>query len=339
MSAVMQATRYAPESAPTRLNWGCGSHVASGWINSDIKDDAGIDLVADIRRGLPLADDSIDYAVSVHALPELPYPELAPTLAELRRALKPGGVLRLVLPDFDRAIDAYRGGQADYFTVPADEVRSPGGRLIVHALWLGYTRTLFTLDFAEELLASAGFERVRACEYGRTTGPFGRIVELDNRPDESFYVEARKPRRAGGRQPLTYTSTVPGDKLEILEVTPDPGERVRAHFSVVEGDGLKVEIVGWALGNEHSATEVEVLADGAVAGRAPLNVERPDVAEAFPDDAAAGTAGFELELMAKGRGESQLELYAVLDDDSREPMGRIVVRAEGGGSPGAASGS
>ncbi len=63
------------------------------------------------------------------------------------------------------------------------------------------------------------------------------------------------------------------------------------------------------------------------------------MAEAFPDDAAAGTAGFELELMAKGRGESQLELYAVLDDDSREPMGRIVVRAEGGGSPGAASGS
>jgi hypothetical protein len=327
VSAVSQATRYVPESAPTRLNWGCGSHVASGWVNSDIKDDAGTDLVADIREGLPLEDDSIDYAVSVHALPELPYPELAPTLAELRRVLKPGGLLRLVLPDLDRAIDAYRSGQADYFTVPAEEVRSPGGRFIVHALWLGYTRTLFTVDFTEELLAGAGYDQVRACGYRRTTGPFGRIVELDNRPGESLFVEARKPQRGGGRQPLTYNSTVAGDELEIIAVTPDPGDRIRAHFRVLDGDGLQIVIVGWALGNELAATEVEVLADGAVAGRAPLVVERPDVAEAFPDDAAARTAGFQLELKAKGRGESQLELYAVLEDDSREPLGRIVVKA------------
>jgi SAM-dependent methyltransferase len=335
MSTVVQSRRYVAETAPTRLNWGCGAHVASGWINSDIKDDAGIDLVADIRQGLPLEDDSIDYAVSVHALPELPYPELAPTLAELRRALKPGGVLRLVLPDLDRAIDAYRSREAAYFTVPADEVRSLGGRFIVHALWLGYTRTLFTLDFTEELLVSAGFERVLACAYRRTGGPFGRIVELDNRPEESLYVEARKPQPTGGRQPLTYNSTVAGDALEIIAVTPDPGERVRAHFRVLEGEGVKVQIVGWVLGNALAATEVEVLADGAVAGRAPLAVERPDVAEAFPDDAAAGTAGFQLELMAKGRGESQLELYAVLEDDSREPLGRIVVKAERRGLLGA----
>ena len=335
MSVVLEGRRYVPESAPTRLNWGCGSHVATGWINSDIKDEAGIDLVADIRRGLPLEDDSVDYAVSVHALPELPYPELAPTLAELCRVLRPGGVLRLVLPDLDRAIDAYRGGEADYFTVPADEVRSPGGRFIVHALWLGYTRTLFTLDFTEELLASAGFECVSACAYRRTTGPYGRIVELDNRPEESLYVEARKPQAGGGYQPLTYNSTVAGDELEIIEVTPDPGERVRAHFRVLEGDGLKVVIVGWVLGNAVAATEVEVRADGAVAGRTPLAVERPDVAETFPEDSAAGTAGFQLELMAKGRGESQLELFAVLEDDSREPLGRIVVKAERRGFLGA----
>jgi hypothetical protein len=335
MSTVAPDRRYVPESTPTRLNWGCGSHVAKGWINSDIKDDAGIDLVADIRRGLPLAEDSVDYAVSVHALPELPYPALAPALAELRRALKPGGVLRLVLPDLDRAIDAYRSGEADYFTVPADEVRSPGGRFIVHALWLGYTRTLFTLDFTEELLTSAGFERVRACAYRRTGGPFGRIVELDNRPEESLYVEARKPQPPGARQPLTYNSTVAGDALEIIEVTPDPGERVRAHFRVLEGDGLRVEIIGWVLGNALAATEVEVLAEGAVAGRTPVAVQRPDVAEAFPEDGAAGTAGFQLELMAKGRGESQLELYAVLEDDSREPLGRIVVKAERRGLLGA----
>src|SRR5215472_10672760 len=93
-----------------RLNWGCGSHTAAGWINSDLKDVAGIDLIADIRRGLPLADESMDYAVSIHALPELTFTQQVPALQELLRVLKPKGALRLALPDLRRGIDAYQAG-------------------------------------------------------------------------------------------------------------------------------------------------------------------------------------------------------------------------------------
>jgi SAM-dependent methyltransferase len=327
VTAERAPDEYIAESELTRLNWGCGSHVAAGWINSDVKDAPGVDLVADIRRGLPLRSGSVDYAVSVHALPELAYPELVPALAELHRTLKPEGVLRLVLPDFDRAIDAYRRSDHDYFQVPAEEVRSAGGRFVVHTLWFGYSRSLFTLDFAEELLANAGFTRVRACEYKRTASPFGRIVELDNRPEESLYLEASKPRPAAARHRLTYNFRVAVDELEILDVAPDPGERVRGHFTVRKGEDDRVEIVGWALGNEVPAVEVEVVADGSIAGRTSLAVDRPDVAEKFPGVAEAATAGFQLELAAKGKGESQLEIFAVLKDDSREPLGRIVVKA------------
>jgi hypothetical protein len=319
------ASDYVPESSLTRLNWGCGSHVAAGWINSDVKRTPEVDLVADIREGLPLPDDSVDCAVSVHALPELSYPELVPALIELRRVLKPGGALRLVLPNLDRAIDAYRAGRGDYFKVAPEEARSLGGRFVAHVLWYGYSRTPFTFDFAEELLLRAGYEQVRACEPGRTTSPFGRIVELDNRADESIHLEARKPRE-GSRPRLTYNLGVPGEELEIVDVAPDPGERVKGHFRARSGDGRKVEIVGWVLGQEQPATEVEVLADGTVAGRTPVAGERPDVAERFPDATEAATAGFRLELAAKGRGESQLEVFAVLKDESREPLGRIVVR-------------
>lgn len=80
----------AETSALRRLNWGCGGHVAPGWINSDVKDEPGIDLACDIRNSLPLETDSIDCAVSIHALPELAYPEIVPVLEELRRVLKPG---------------------------------------------------------------------------------------------------------------------------------------------------------------------------------------------------------------------------------------------------------
>ena len=126
-----------------RLNWGCGEHTAPGWINSDANEEGGADLVCDIRQGLPLEESSIDYAVSVHALPELAYPEVVPALRELRRVLKPSGVLRLVLPDLDRAIRAYLSRDDGYFKVTPEEARSPGGRFIVHMLWHGHSRTPF----------------------------------------------------------------------------------------------------------------------------------------------------------------------------------------------------
>jgi len=335
MSAVAGRLRavYAAETAVKRLNVGCGSHVAAGWVNCDVKREAGVDLVADLRRGLPLEQDSVDYAVSVHALPELSYPELVPALCELRRVLKPGGVLRLVLPDFDRTIDAYRNGDGAFFKVPADELRSAGGRFVAHALWFGYTRSLFTLDFTAELLTKAGFERVCRCAHRQTASPFGRIVELDNRPEESLYLEASKPRPAPARPPHGARGGAQG--LEIVEVIPDPGAGVRAHFRVRKGEGCRVAVGGWALGTQTQAREIEVLADGTPAGRAGLVLERPDVAERFPDLAGAARAGFALELLARGRGESELDVFAVLADERREPLGRVVVRAERRGLLGA----
>jgi predicted SAM-dependent methyltransferase len=176
-----------------RLNWGCGGHIAPGWINSDIKDDPGIDLVCDIRQGLPLETASIDYAVSIHALPEFSYPEIVPALRELRRVLKPGATLRLALPDLRRGIDAYLAGDDDYFKVPPGEVQSLGGRFVVQMIWYGYSRTLFTTDFALELLGKAGFVDLSECSFGVSASGVPEIVELDNREDESIFVEGRKP--------------------------------------------------------------------------------------------------------------------------------------------------
>jgi predicted SAM-dependent methyltransferase len=177
---------------PTRLNWGCGTQPEPGWINSDIKSGPGIDISCDILDGLPLEDRSVDYVVSIHALPELPYPSLVPALRELRRVLKQGGVLRLALPDLDRALDAYRRGDRGYFLIPDDDATSLGGKLSVQMTWYGYSRSLFTGDYVEELMRKAGFAEVRRCAYRETSGPFPAIVELDNREAESLFVEGVK---------------------------------------------------------------------------------------------------------------------------------------------------
>lgn len=180
------------ETTIRRLHWGCGSRRPDGWINSDRKEGPGIDISCDILNGLPLDTGSIDYAVSIHALQEESYPDLVPVLKELRRVLRPNGVLRLGLPDLDRTIQAYLRKDSSSFPIPDEEAMSIGAKLVVHLICYGYTRTFFTHDFMEEQLYKAGFTRVDRCGYKETQSPYPGIVELDNREEESLFVEAIK---------------------------------------------------------------------------------------------------------------------------------------------------
>jgi predicted SAM-dependent methyltransferase len=319
------------ETSVNRLNWGCGSHVAAGWINSDIKDGPGIDLVADIRNGLPLADASMDYVVSIHALPEFGYYDLQPVLEELRRVLKVGGVIRLALPDVRRGIDAYLRGDDEYFKVDPEEVKSPGGRFIVHMLWYGYSRSLFTPDFAEELLEESGFIEIRECAYQETTSDFEQIVDLDNRADESFYIEASRGHDPSQSSVASYNSDLTEElKLQIVELTHStPNDQLRGHFRV-EQEGTTLQLIGWVLGLGPAVVGVEVLADTeVVAGTSPV-IERPDIAEAFPDVSGADTCGFQLAMEPSGKGRSQLELRATLEDGEHAPIGQLEVTTSRG---------
>src|SRR5205823_12870839 len=173
-----------------RLHWGCGASAAPGWVNSDILDGKGVDVVADITKGLPLESDSFDYAVSHHALVDLGIYDQVPALKELRRVLRPGGVLRLGLPDLDVLIAAYQRGNRDAFLI--DDWDTLSGNFITHMLWYNITKTPFTYEFAEELLGKAGFREITRLKFGHTASGFAEIIELDTREDESFFVEAGK---------------------------------------------------------------------------------------------------------------------------------------------------
>jgi predicted SAM-dependent methyltransferase len=177
---------------PRRLHWGCGRKPAPGWINSDRQDRPGVDLPCDIRDGLPVPADHFDYAASMHALQEIAYPELVGVLRELRRVLRPGGVLRFGLPDLERAIDAYLRRDVAYFGIPDHDATTLAGKLSVQLTWYGRSRSLLTHEFVAEMLDKAGFAVVRRCEYRHTASDYPEIVSLDNRPGESFFVEAVK---------------------------------------------------------------------------------------------------------------------------------------------------
>jgi SAM-dependent methyltransferase len=175
-----------------RLHWGCGPITPYGWINSDIAPAPGVDVVADIREGLPLPHDAFDYTVSIHALPEIPYSDLDGAVRELHRVLRPGGVLRLGLPDLEKAIAAYRGNDVDYFLIPDEAVKSISGKMIVQLLWYGRSRSMFTAEFMTEILSRNEFTKIEVCGFRQTASRFPAIVELDDRPLESFFIEATK---------------------------------------------------------------------------------------------------------------------------------------------------
>ncbi|OQW37332.1 MAG: hypothetical protein A4E19_14340 [Nitrospira sp. SG-bin1] len=175
-----------------RLNVGCGPQHIRGWLNADLHPGPGIDLAGDIRSGLALEADSIHYIVAMHMLQDVPYPDIPVVLQELKRVLTPDGVLRLGLPDLDKAIRAYLAGDHGYFHVPDSDALAIGTKLVTQIIWYGSVRTPFTFDCIVELLTRAGFHHVHRCEFRRTESGYAEIVHLDNRPRESLFVEAMK---------------------------------------------------------------------------------------------------------------------------------------------------
>ena len=189
---VQAASNSAAATTVRRLNWGCGARGLPGWTNSDISAAPHVHVAGDIRLGLPIPDDTFDYIVSIHALPEIPFLDVPLVLNELRRVLKPGGWIRLGLPDMNRAIVAYLNRDPSYFLIGDDVVQSLAGKMIVQLTWFGRSRLMFTPDFAAELLVRSGFREPVAAAYQATNSPHTGIVELDNREGESLFIEARK---------------------------------------------------------------------------------------------------------------------------------------------------
>jgi len=188
----MRFPQQAIGTSVTRLNVGCGPCVIPGWLHADRLSAEGIDFSCDIRAGLPVESDYFEYIVGMHMLQDVAYPDVLAVLCELRRVLKPDGILRLGLPDLDKAIAAYLRRDHRYFYISDEEASSLGSKLITQLVWYGSVRTPFTYDFIEEWLRKAGFREVTRCAFKQTHSAYTDIVQLDNRERESLFVEAQK---------------------------------------------------------------------------------------------------------------------------------------------------
>ncbi len=89
------------------LNVGCGRTWHPEWTNIDLISTDRAVLVADICEGLPFADQMFDAVYHSHLLEHLDVEHGQRLVAECFRVLRPGGILRIVVPDMEQIARLY----------------------------------------------------------------------------------------------------------------------------------------------------------------------------------------------------------------------------------------
>jgi len=92
-----------PVSPDGRLlvHLGCGPIELPGYINVDMMPLPHVHFVGGVQSLPMFGDSSVDLLYACHVLEHVPRRELVETLVEWRRVVKPGGVVRISVPDFD----------------------------------------------------------------------------------------------------------------------------------------------------------------------------------------------------------------------------------------------
>ncbi|MEL7034321.1 MAG: tetratricopeptide repeat protein [Cyanobacteria bacterium J06592_8] len=93
--------------SPLKLHLGCGTKRLSGFVHVDVRASVEPDVVSDVTHLPMFADNSVELIYFCHGLEHIRPYQIAQTLAEWKRVLKPSGILRLSLPDFAALANLY----------------------------------------------------------------------------------------------------------------------------------------------------------------------------------------------------------------------------------------
>jgi SAM-dependent methyltransferase len=136
----------------------------------------------DLENGLPFPNESVDYVYSSHVLEHFYSDTAESVLRDAYRVLRKGARIRICVPDLQHALELYAKCQKEealaYFFQPKDRPL--------------FSRHHYMYDFQllASLLQRVGFHSVEKCNYRQGLVP--DLDELDNRPEETLYVEAVK---------------------------------------------------------------------------------------------------------------------------------------------------
>ncbi|MEI7451743.1 MAG: methyltransferase domain-containing protein [Candidatus Falkowbacteria bacterium] len=216
-SCLYKNVKYKNGESNVKVNLGCGLQCLPGWINIDgsltalfgSKKNSWINKILyklagssdyysfaaynkviqenglnfyNLQKGVPLNDNSTDIVYCSHFLEHLNKVDGHHFLEECFRALKPGGLLRVVVPDLDFAMTMYQEGKVE---------EMQGLFFYTSDNW-DFTAHKHNYNFAylQSILAKIGFTKIVKLSYRQGECP--NIDYLDVYPEHSMYVECRK---------------------------------------------------------------------------------------------------------------------------------------------------
>jgi predicted SAM-dependent methyltransferase len=89
------------------LNIGCGERFNSEWTNLDFVQSGNGVQAHDLRGGIPFQGSTFDVVYHSHVLEHFGKKEALNLLRECHRVLRPGGIIRVVVPDLERIAQLY----------------------------------------------------------------------------------------------------------------------------------------------------------------------------------------------------------------------------------------
>lgn len=141
------------------LHLGCGTVNHPSFVNIDGVPAPHIHYVHGLVRLPMFRDNQVDLIYASHCLEHFSHLETVKILKEWLRILKPRGILRLSVPDFNLLLNIYQDHESELMT-------------ILHPLMGGqrhpydFHKTVFTADRLRQLLQEAGFQTVRTWQPG-----------------------------------------------------------------------------------------------------------------------------------------------------------------------------
>ncbi len=208
-------------------NLGCGMSPTEGWINFDNSFSiilARIPFVigflsklkmlntqqlafiqfckngtvrwANCAKHIPLPDNSLDVVYSSHMLEHLDFKARDKFFKEIKRVLKPGGIIRLCVPDLHLLASQYLElNDADAFINSLGlfaPLRSKGlsDRLKLLAFGNRSHKWMYDGNSLCKFLKESGFKDAAAVPIGETRIPSTGALNLAERAGQSIYIEA-----------------------------------------------------------------------------------------------------------------------------------------------------
>jgi predicted SAM-dependent methyltransferase len=184
-----------------KLHLACGEKLLDGWLNVDMRLNPVV-LTLRFPEGLQkFGENSVRYIYTSHFLEHIEYPNTAlEFLRACRRILKPGGVLRIAVPDIEGIIKAYARDDREFFEIQRIYHPPRCTTKLEHLMYAlqqdGEHQFGYDFETLQKLLLQAGFQEVVRSDYNQSELDELRVdyrEEIDNHQNNlSLFVDAIK---------------------------------------------------------------------------------------------------------------------------------------------------